>query len=251
MKYIRFLVDHKERFGIIKDEKINELKQNFLIDSTSMTGKTYSIKDVKILPPVEPQKVIVIGLNYVKHAEEVNMPLPDEPMMFMVSPTAIIGHQEKIVIPHPDHRTDFEAELAVVIGKQAKDVQEEEALDYVFGYTIANDVSDRDLQQKDGQFTRAKSFDTFKPLGPFISTKLDPNNVNIQLKQNGIIKQKSNTSDFIFSVEEIISTVTEVMTLYPGDIILTGTPGGIDALRSRDLIEIEIEGIGTLVNSVE
>lgn len=251
MKYIRFVVDNKERFGVVSGEEVIELKENFLINSTDRTGKTYLIEDVKILPPVQPGKVIVIGLNYVKHAKEVNMPLPDEPMMFMVSPTAIIGHHDKIVIPFPKHKTDFEAELAVVMGQKAKNVSKETALDYVFGYTIANDVSDRDLQQKDGQFTRAKSFDTFKPLGPVVRTGINPNNLKIQLKQNGTIKQQSNTNDFVFAVEEIIASITEVMTLYPGDVILTGTPSGVDAMQTGDLIEIEIEGIGTLVNPVE
>jgi len=203
-----------------------------------------------MLPPIEPGKVIIIGLNYKKHAEEMNMDLPAEPMMFMVSPTSIIGHNDKINIPFPEHNTDFEAELTIVIGKDAHHVNKESALDYVFGYTIANDVSDRDLQTRDGQFTRAKSYDTFKPLGPVVRTGIDPNNLAIQLKQNGVLKQNSNTNDFVFSVEHIVQEVSKVMTLHPGDIILTGTPSGVAPMKSGDIIEIEIEGIGTLVNQV-
>jgi len=250
MKYIRFTVEGFEKFGVISGDEIIELQNNFLIDPEEQTGKTYALDEVKILPPVQPGKVIVIGLNYIKHAEEVNMPLPDEPMMFMVSPTAIVGHMDEIAIPYLEHKTDFEAELTIVIGKEAKDVERKKALDYVFGYTIANDVSDRHLQQKDGQFTRAKSFDTFKPLGPVVRTGIDPNHLEIKLIQNGKVKQHSNTRDFVFSVEAIIEQVTKVMTLHPGDIILTGTPSGVDAMQPGDVIEIEIEGIGKLVNHV-
>jgi len=250
MKYIRFFADGAEKYGFVTGEEITELKENFLLNTTDTTGEIYHLSDVTVLPPVNPGKVIVIGLNYVKHAEEVNMPLPDEPMMFMVSPTAIVGHMEEIAIPFLEHKTDFEAELTVVIGEEASHVRAENALDYVFGYTIANDVSDRHLQQKDGQFTRAKSFATFKPLGPVIRTGINPNNLSIQLTQNGKVKQASNTSDFVFTVEEIIQEVTKVMTLFPGDIILTGTPSGVDAMKPGDIIDIEIEGIGKLTNQV-
>jgi len=250
MKYIRFSVDGQEKFGKLSGNEIIELKENFIDNQTDETGQVFSLQDVKVLPPVDPGKVIIIGLNYKKHAEEMAMELPDEPMMFMVSPTSIIGHNDQIKIPFPEHNTHYEAELTIVIGKDAHHVSEKNALDYVFGYTIANDVSDRDLQAKDGQFTRAKSYDTFKPLGPVVSTGIDPNNLSIRLKQNGVLKQNSNTNDFVFPVEHIVQEVSKVMTLHPGDIILTGTPSGVDSMNLGDIIEIEIEGTGKLVNQV-
>lgn len=250
MKYIRFSIDGMEKNGVLVDEKIRELEEDFLVNKKDETGTEFMLTDVKVLPPVKAGKVVLIGLNYVKHAAEVNKPIPEEPMMFMVSPSAIIAHNDLINIPFLDHETHYEAELAVVIGKEAKGVKKENALEYVFGYTIANDVSDRNLQRKDGQFTRAKSFDTFKPLGPIIQTDINPNNLEIRLTVNGETRQHSNTSDLIFSIEELMEEVTSVMTLDPGDIILTGTPSGVGPLKPGDQIEITIESIGTLKNKV-
>lgn len=250
MKLVRFIVNGRESNGILEGSQIIELEQSFLINNSEKSGKIFELSDVELLPPVVPEKVIVIGLNYVKHAEEVNKPVPEEPMIFMVSPTAIIAHQEEIKIPFLDHETHFEAELTIVIGKEAKNVRKESAKEYILGYTIANDVSDRTLQRKDIQFTRAKSYDTFKPLGPLIETSIDPNNLGIKLKLNGDTKQDSNTNDLVFNVEELIEKVSTVMTLNPGDIILTGTPSGVGPLKPGDHIMIEIEGIGKLENKV-
>ncbi|MFJ5768919.1 fumarylacetoacetate hydrolase family protein [Psychrobacillus sp. NPDC093180] len=251
MKYIRFKKDEKVLYGILNGDEIAQLADDFLVDDQTMTGSTYRLDSVNILPPVEPGKIIAIGLNYKEHAEESGKPVPDEPMMFMVSPSAVIGQNDAIKLPTKEHRIDYEAELAIVIGKTATHVKHEEALDYVFGYTINNDVSDRNLQKKDGQFTRAKSFQTFKPLGPVIENNLNPNNVNISLYVNGVTRQQSNTNDLIHDVESIIVNITEVMTLNPGDVILTGTPSGVAPLKEGDTVEIEIEGIGRLVNIVE
>lgn len=250
MKYVRFSKNSKNLFGVLEGEKVAELDSDFLEGSPKLTGEEFQLSEVKLLPPVNPGQVVAIGLNYALHAEESGKDIPDEPMMFMVSPTAIVPDGEEIILPNLEHRIDYEAELAIVIGKQAKDVKKEEALDYVFGYTACNDVSDRNLQKKDGQFTRAKSFATFKPLGPVIETELNPNNVEIKLTVNGEVRQHSNTDDLIHDIESLIEKVTEVMTLNPGDIIITGTPSGVGPLKPEDEVVLEIEGIGKLTNKV-
>lgn len=250
MKYIRFLKNNLDHFGVLNGETISKLDGDFLSESPKLTGEVFRLSEVKLLPPVNPGQLIAIGLNYALHAEESGKSIPEEPMIFMVSPTAVVADGEEISLPNLEHRIDYEAELAVVIGKQAKDVKKEHALEYVFGYTICNDVSDRNLQKKDVQFTRAKSFATFKPLGPVIETDLNPNNVEIRLSVNEEVKQHSNTNDLIHDIESLIVKVTEVMTLNPGDIIITGTPSGVGSLKPGDKVEIEINGIGKLTNSV-
>lgn len=251
MKFIRFSINDENKSGLVEGDMVLELKEDFLVNKEEKTGKEYNLNEVKVKSPVHPGNIIAIGLNYIKHAEEVNKPLPDEPMMFMLSPSSIIGHEDIIKIPHLNHTTHFEAELVVVIGKEAKNIKKEEALEYVFGYTIGNDISDRDLQKKDVQYTRAKSFPTFNPMGPFIKTDINPNNLNVKLLLNGEVKQESNTNDLVFSVEELLEFVTEVITLNPGDIIMTGTPSGVDSIKPGDTIEIFIEEIGELINYVE
>ncbi|WP_209124162.1 fumarylacetoacetate hydrolase family protein [Alkalihalobacillus sp. BA299] len=250
MKYVRFEANEEIMFGVLEGEFITQLDGNFITGSAKKVDQTFNLADVKLLAPVEPGQVVAIGLNYKGHAEEMGKELPEEPMMFMVSPTAITGDGEEICLKNPDHRTDYEGEIAIVIGKEAKDVKKEEALSYVFGYTCCNDVSDRILQKKDGQFTRAKSFPTYKPLGPVIATDIDGNNVAIKLTVNGEVRQDSNTNDLIHDIESIVAKVTEVMTLNPGDIIITGTPAGVGPLNAGDEVTIEIEGIGKLTNPV-
>jgi 2-keto-4-pentenoate hydratase/2-oxohepta-3-ene-1,7-dioic acid hydratase in catechol pathway len=250
MKYVRFSINDQVMFGVLDGDQVHQLDGDFLKAGTKRTDTVFSLSEVKLLPPVKPGKMIAIGLNYALHAEESGKPLPEEPMIFMVSPSAVIGEGEEIILPYLDHRIDYEAELAVVIGRTANKVSKDEALSYVFGYTCCNDVSDRDLQKKDGQFTRAKSFSTYKPLGPLIETDLNPNNLDISLTINGQVRQHSNTNDLIHNVESLIVTVTEVMTLEPGDTIITGTPSGVGPLKPGDEIKLEIEGIGTLTNFV-
>lgn len=199
---------------------------------------------------INPTKVVCVGLNYRDHAEELNMDIPEEPIIFLKPTSSIIYHEDKIVLPKQSKRVDHEVELAVVIGRKCKDVKKEDALDYIMGYTILNDVTARDIQKKDGQWTRAKSFDTFCPIGPRIVKDIDPGNLDIQLRINGEVRQKSNTKNMIFSVEELIEFISEVMTLYPHDIISTGTPPGVGMLRRGDVVECEIEGIGILRNYV-
>jgi 2-keto-4-pentenoate hydratase/2-oxohepta-3-ene-1,7-dioic acid hydratase in catechol pathway len=200
--------------------------------------------------PQQPTKIVLVGLNYRDHAKELEMPLPDEPLLFLKPPTALVGPEDCIIYPEQAQRVDYEAELAVVMHDQCKNVEPEEVMEHVAGFTCLNDVTARDLQKKDGQWTRAKSFDTFCPVGPRLVKDIEPNNVKIQSLLNGDLKQDSRTSNFIFSVEELVSFVSHAMTLKPGDIIATGTPSGIGAMQRGDTIEIVIEGIGTLRNYV-
>jgi 2-keto-4-pentenoate hydratase/2-oxohepta-3-ene-1,7-dioic acid hydratase in catechol pathway len=198
-----------------------------------------------------PTKIVLVGLNYKDHARELEMPLPAEPILFLKPPTALIGPEDYIRHPKQSRRVDYEAELAVVIRTECKGVAPDDVMDFVEGFTCLNDVTARDLQKKDVQWTRAKSFDTFCPVGPEVVRDIDPNNVTIQSFLNGELRQDSNTSNFIFKVEELVSFVSHVMTLKLGDIIATGTPSGIGAMQRGDTIEIKIEGIGTLRNYVK
>lgn len=213
--------------------------------------QTYDLNDTKLIAPCEITKAVCVGLNYGDHIEEMGDKQPEEPTLFIKPSTAVIGNGDYIIRPEMSERVDYEGELAVVIRDTAKDVAENEALNYVLGYTIANDVTARDLQSKDGQWTRAKSFDTFLPLGPWIETELDPSNLQITTYVNGVIKQKSNTKHLIFNISKLISFISHIMTLNPGDVILTGTPSGVGPLNSGDEVTVEIEGIGKLTNKVK
>ncbi len=206
----------------------------------------------RLLPPVTPSKIVCVGLNYRAHVTE-NDPtrtIPDEPVIFMKPASAIIGPGDAIEIAYPAHRTDYEAELAVVIGRRARRVPERDALDYVFGYTAANDVTDRDLQKKDGQWVRAKGFDTYCPLGPWIETHIDLGSATVESRLNGQVKQSQTTAAMIFRVSFLVSFVSHVMTLEPGDVLLTGTPEGVGPMQAGDVIEVEICGIGVMRNLV-
>ena len=177
---------------------------------------------------INPSKIVCVGLNYIDHAKELNMELPKEPIIFLKPTSAIIYNNDTIIIPPQSNRVDYEVELAIVIGKKCKNIKKKDALNYIRGYTILNDITARDIQERDGQWTRAKSFDTFCPIGPkIVKEDIDPNNLNIQLKVNGEIKQKSNTNNMIFTIEEIVEFVSSIMTLYPDDIISTGTPPNV------------------------
>jgi 2-keto-4-pentenoate hydratase/2-oxohepta-3-ene-1,7-dioic acid hydratase in catechol pathway len=199
---------------------------------------------------IHPTKIVCVGLNYIDHARELNMETPKEPIIFLKPTSSIIYNNDKIILPKQSSRVDYEVELAVVIGKKCKNIKKENALEYIKGFTILNDITARDLQEKDGQWTRAKSFDTFCPIGPKIVQNIDPHNLNIQLKVNGEIRQKSNTNNMIFTVEELVEFISSIMTLYPDDIISTGTPPGVGKLNKGDIIEAEIENIGILRNIV-
>jgi 2-keto-4-pentenoate hydratase/2-oxohepta-3-ene-1,7-dioic acid hydratase in catechol pathway len=198
-----------------------------------------------------PTKIIAIGLNYLDHAKELNMDIPEYPLIFMKPPTTVIGDRETIVYPIQTRELHYEGELGIVIGKKARNVSEEGAKRYIAGYTCANDVTARDLQRLDGQWTRSKSFDTFCPLGPRIVKDIDPTNLAIATRVNGVTKQKSNTNQMIFNAYKLVSFISAIMTLMPGDVISTGTPPGVGELRLGDVVEVEIEKIGVLTNPVD
>ncbi len=230
-----------------------------IFGSWNSTKDKVSLSDVELLSPVEPRQVVAIGLNYRGHAGEFNEALPEEPLLFLKGVNAVTGPGQRIVLPSiaPDE-VDYEAELVIVMGKQAKNVSEEAAGDYVLGYTCGNDVSARDCQLKrDSQWARGKSFDTFAPIGPWIETDIDPDNLGISCTLNGQVMQESNTSDLIFSCRKLVSFLSRCMTLYPGSVIMTGTPSGVGMkreppvfLKDGDTVIVEIEGIGKLTNHV-
>ncbi len=215
-------------------------------------GKTFELSELEVLPPTDPSKIICVGLNYHDHAKELNMETPDEPLIFMKPPSAVIGHGDKIIYPKASQQVDYEAELAVVIGKRCRNITADRANDVIAGYTCFNDVTARDFQRQDGQWTRAKSFDTFAPFGPFISSpdEFDPENAPIKSRINGDLRQDSNTSNLIFDIPTLIEFISGIMTLELGDIIATGTPAGVGELHRGDVVEVEIEGIGILRNEV-
>jgi 2-keto-4-pentenoate hydratase/2-oxohepta-3-ene-1,7-dioic acid hydratase in catechol pathway len=218
--------------------------------SPSFDRKPMPRKGVKTLVPVVPSKIIAVGLNYADHARETGQPLPKEPLFWFKGTTSLIPDGGKIEIPFREHRTDYEAELAIVIGRKIRNVTATQAPRYIFGYTAAQDISDRTIQNSESQWARCKSFDTFTPLGPLVETKIDPNGLTIQLFQNGQLRQNSNTKQLIFKPAELVSFVSTNLTLLPGDVIATGTPSGVGPMQPGDAVEVKIEGIGTLRNYV-
>jgi 2-keto-4-pentenoate hydratase/2-oxohepta-3-ene-1,7-dioic acid hydratase in catechol pathway len=219
--------------------------------SPSFDKKPMKAKGLKTLTPVSPSKIVAIGLNYADHAREQNKQLPKEPLFWFKAPTSILPDGGKIEIPFPRHRTDYEAELAIVIGRRVRNVTPAAAGRYILGYTAAEDISDRTIQNAESQWARAKSFDTFTPLGPYIETKLDPHDLTIQLFQNGQLRQNSNTNQLIFNCYDLVSFVSTNLTLLPGDIIVTGTPAGVGPIQSGDRLEVRIQGLTPLVNTVK
>ena len=206
---------------------------------------------MKLSDPIRPSKIVCVGRNYREHAAELGNKMPDEPLLFLKAPSALISSGADIVLPGASQQVEHEGELGVVIGRIARNIpSEEDPLSYVLGYTCVNDVTARDLQRKDVQFTRGKSFDTFCPVGPWIETDIDPGNVEVQTRLNGEVKQKGNTADMAFPVAFLIRYISEIMTLYPGDLIATGTPAGVSRMKPGDIVEVEVSGIGVLRNQV-
>ena len=239
-------------YGILSDETINPLLDDDVFDfPLRVSENKIRLSEVKLLAPVAPTKIICVGRNYRDHAAELGNTMPSEPLLFFKPPSAIIASGDSIELPALSNQVEHEGELGVVIGRLARRLGEmDDALSYVLGYTCVNDVTARDLQRKDVQFTRAKSFDTFCPAGPFIETSLDPNDVMVTTRLNDEIKQQARTSAMAFSVPFIIRYISQVMTLYPGDLIATGTPAGVSRLKDGDVVEVEVEGIGVLSNGV-
>ena len=250
MKIARFSNGAEPRFGIVDGPELVVLKGHPLAAGYDTTGERISLKQVKLLAPTIPSKIVCIGKNFADHAAEIGEEVTDQPLIFFKPSSAIIGHGEAIVLPPQSNQVELEAELTVVIGKIAKNISEKDALDYIFGYTIANDVTARDLQVGDQQWARSKAFDTFCPLGPWIETEFSPDEQLIESRINGELKQQVSIGKMVHNIRSIVSYVSKNMTLLPGDIILTGSPAGISRISAGDLIECEVEGIGILANTV-
>lgn len=252
MKIVRYQTDTGDAaFGILEGSTVYAASGD-VFSGLTKGEEVGNVDGVRLLAPIEPGKVVAIGLNYLLHVKE-NDPtreVPTEPVIFMKPPSAVIGPGQAIELAYPENNTDYEAELVVVMGKTARRVKQDEALDYVLGYTCGNDVSDRVQQYAGQQWIRGKGHDTYLPLGPCIETELDPGNVKVESRLNGEVRQSDNTSGLIFSVPFLIEYVSDVMTLNPGDIIMTGTPHGVGAMKAGDTIEVEVEGIGVLSNPV-
>ncbi len=239
----RFKYDNKVFYGVVIGERV-------IIDR-GLYCDNFLQSELQLLPPVQPSKIVCVGLNYTDHARELNMQIPTNPLLFLKPPSAVIGHLGKIIYPDKSKRVDYEAELAVIIGKRCKNMRANEAESVIMGYTCFNDVTARDLQKEDIQWTRAKSFDTFAPVGPYITEPgLDVSDLRIKTRVNGELRQDSSTSNLIFNVPRLIEFISGIMTLEQGDIIATGTPPGVGELFVGDEVEVEIENIGTLKNSV-
>lgn len=250
MKFVRFAIGSTIGYGTVEDDGHIRAITTTPFLPWDHSDERFAPDTVRMLAPVLPSKIVAVGLNYKSHAEETGMKLPTEPMLFIKPTTSVIGPGETIKMPAQSSRVDYEAELAIVIGKAAKDVDEADAAGVILGYTCGNDVTARDLQAKDVQFTRAKGFDTFCPLGPHIETEIDGGSLDIELRQNGEVKQKSNTSDLVFGPNALVAFISSVMTLLPGDVIMTGTPAGIGPVSDGDVLDVEIAGIGSLRNTV-
>ena len=250
MRIARFTHQDAIRYGIVDDTELVVLAGDPMFAGFETTGERVPLGDVALLAPVIPRsKVVCVGKNYHDHAAEMGGEAPAEPLLFLKPNTAVIGPGDTIVRPPQSHETHFEGELAAVIGRIAKNVSAADALNCVFGYTIANDVTARDLQRSDGQWSRAKGFDTFCPLGPAIETEFDIASARLQTRRNGEVAQDAPLSDMIHSVADIIAYASAAFTLLPGDVILTGTPAGVGPFRAGDTIEVEITGLGTLRNT--
>lgn len=252
MRIARFTTGDDPMFGLVDGagEKIAEITGDPLYTKIELTGTVHQVEDVRLLAPVIPRsKIIGIGRNYADHAKEMGNEVPAEPLMFLIPNTAVIGPGDPVVMPEISERVDYEGELAVVIGRMCKDVSPEEVKKVVFGYTISNDVTARDLQKSDGQWSRAKGFDTFCPLGPWIETDLDPADSRVTTRLDGEVVQDGPTSDMIFGVAELISHASRAFTLLPGDVILTGTPEGVGPVKAGQRVEVEVPEIGVLANT--
>jgi len=251
VKIARFSSGGDPRFGILDDDELVVLRGDPMFAGFDTTEERVPLTDVKLLAPVIPRsKVVAVGKNYRDHAAEMGGEAPPEPLLFLKPNTSVIGPGDTIVRPVQSQQVDFEGELAVVIGSIAKNVAEADAASVVFGYTIANDVTARDLQKSDGQWTRAKGFDTFCPLGPVIETEFDLAGQSIQTRVNGVVMQSGSLDDMVHSVASVIAYASSVFTLLPGDVILTGTPAGVGPIVAGDVVEVEVSGIGTLSNPV-
>lgn len=251
MKILRFEADGKTSYGLVDPGtgRIREIAGD-PFDAIQITGRGLSLGDVRVLAPVTPSKIVAVGLNYRDHAAEMGKRIPEEPLLFLKAPSALNDPGGEIVYPRASKRVDHEAELAVVIGRRARDVKAKDARGVILGYTCINDVTARDLQIKDGLYARAKGFDTFAPLGPWIETDLDPSGCAVRCLVNGQVRQDGHTREMGATVPELVEFISHIMTLHPGDVIATGTPPGVGPVQVGDEIRVEVEGIGALTNRV-
>jgi 2-keto-4-pentenoate hydratase/2-oxohepta-3-ene-1,7-dioic acid hydratase in catechol pathway len=255
MKICRFIHPETQtpRYGMIEREEVFALAGDLPAGPLSLeeAEPAVSLSEARLLPPVAPSKIVCVGRNYREHAAELGNPMPEAPLLFLKPPSAVVGHGAEIELPADSERVEHEGELGVVVGRRARNIPaEEDPLSYVLGYTCLNDVTARDLQRRDVQFTRAKSFDTFCPVGPFVVTGLDPADLRVETRVNGEVRQSGRTSQMAFPVAYLLRYISRVMTLEPGDLIATGTPAGVGPLRAGDRVEVEVEGVGTLANGV-
>ena len=248
MRLVRFRFGDRIATGVVEGDAVRALAGTFF-ENPLPSGDEIPLDDVRLLAPILPSKVVCVGKNYAAHASEFGGEVPEEPLIFLKPSTSVSGPGDPIPLLPISHRVDYEGELAVVIGRIARGVRAEEAFRYILGYTCGNDVTLRDLQKKDDQWARAKGFDGSCPLGPWIQTELDPIDVHLETRVNGEVRQSASTSDMVFGVATIIEFVTEFMTLLPGDVIMTGTPEGVGKLEPGDKVEVEIDGIGVLMNT--
>ena len=251
MRIVRYRYkDESPSYGWLLEEKVGAITGNIYGDYRRQEVEQ-PLTSVRLLAPAEPSKIICIGRNYVEHAKEHNAEVPKVPLIFLKPPSAILNPGEPILLPSQSQQVEHEAELVVVIGKRGRNILSEEAHSYIFGYTVGNDVTARDLQRSDGQWTRAKGFDTFCPFGPWIDTDFDASDAVITCRVSGQPRQMSSTRDMVFNVSQLIAFISSVMTLEPGDLIFTGTPAGVGSLQDGDEVTVEIEGLGRLTNPVK
>lgn len=251
MKLIRFSSSkYQERYGWVLEDRVGLIEGDIFGEYQRLEPEI-NLNKVSLLAPVVPSKIICLGRNYLDHAREQGVEVPEIPLIFLKPPSAIADPGQAVILPDYSGQVEHEAELAVVIGKKGRWIDPGNVKEFILGYTIANDVTARDLQRKDGQWSRAKGFDTFCPLGPWIETDVDPADLLITCRVNGELRQMASTKEMIFSVPKIVSYISNIMTLFPGDVILTGTPAGVGQINHGDMIEIEIDGIGVLKNSVK
>lgn len=237
------------RWGLVDGGEVIELAGP-IFGALRLSARSHRLEAVRLLAPCRPGKIIAVGRNYRDHAREKNIALPGEPRLFFKAPSAVIGPDQPILLPHPDHLVEHEAELGFVIGRRARNIDPADALHYILGFTCCNDVSDRTIQERENLPDKAKSFDTFLPVGPWIATGLDPAALDIECRVNGALRQSANTGQMVFPVPLLLAFISRIMTLFPGDLVLTGTPGGVSALRPGDRVEVTIAGIGALANPV-
>ena len=256
MRLCRFLHSSsaEPRYGVVAGETVYPLTEAEYFNSQEVprSQAALAVSEIRLLAPVKPSKVVCVGRNYREHAAELGNKMPEEPLLFLKAPSAVIGNEDVIELPAASDQVEHEGELGVVIGRTTHRIKpDEDPLDYVLGYTCVNDVTARDLQRKDVQFTRGKSFDTFCPVGPVVVTDLDPLDVSVVTRLNGDIRQQGRTSDMAFPVPFLIKYIADIMTLYPGDLIATGTPAGVSRMKPGDVVEVEVAGVGILRNQIQ